>query len=236
MIFHPTTDMKAAVIITVTLLSLVRPLTVTAADGAPATSFDLKRWKLQIPGPKEIKSLQGYSSDYFHLNAEKEMVFHLDAAEKGATTNAHYVRSELRHMLDWHTAEMHTLSGEFRVESRLSPDKVTALQIHGITENGGDAPPLLRIAVNNGDLVATIKTDNGGDKTESVPLRKGLGSGWTKVDISVKSRQLKITVDGTVKVTRSLAFWKYPNYFKAGCYPQATSGTVEISFRRLKAE
>ena len=209
---------------------------IRAADAAPASVFELKKWKLQIPGPKEVKNLQGYKSDHFYLNEKKEMVFHLDAAEKGTTATAHFVRSELRHFPEWKVDEAHTLSGEFRVESHLSPDKVTALQIHGIGPDGGEAPPLLRIAVNNGDLVAMIKEDSDGEKTDSVPLKKGLGSGWVKVDVSVKNKQLKITVDGAVKVTRSLAFWKYANYFKAGCYPQATKGTVEVFFRKLKVE
>ena len=211
-------------------------MSASAADSAPAGVFDLKKWKLQIPGPKEVKALQGYSSDYFRLTDRKEMCFHVDAAEKGATRNAHYVRSELRHLPDWKTTESHTLSGEFCVESHLEPDKITALQIQGIMPDGGDAPPLLRIAVNKGDLVAMIKTDNEGEQTENVPLKKGLGSGWVKVEIAVKNRQIKITVDGAVKLTRSLAFWKYPNYFKAGAYPQATSGTVDVFFRSLKAD
>ena len=208
-----------------------------AADGgAPAGAFDLRKWKLQIPGPKEIKLLQNYSSDYFHLNAKREMCFQLDAAEKGTTENAHYVRSELRHMLDWGTGEAHSMSGEFRVISSLSPDKVTALQIHGITEQGGDAPPLLRIAVTNGDLVAFVKTDNDGEQTENVPLKKQVKDGWVKVDVVVKNRQLKISVDHQVKFQRSLAFWKFKNYFKAGCYPQATEGKAEVFFRKLSAE
>ena len=209
---------------------------VLAADPAPSSSFDLKKWKLQIPGPKEVKQLQGYSSDYFKLSGKSEMCFHVDAAEKGATINAHYVRSELRHMLDWKTTESHSLSGEFRVESHLDPDKITAMQIHGIMPDGSDAPPLLRIAVNKGDLVAMIKTDNDGEQTENVPLKKGLGTNWVKVEIAVKNKQLKITVDGSIKLARSLAFWKYPNYFKAGAYPQATKGTVDVFFRKLKVE
>src|SRR5713226_6937944 len=72
-----------------------------AGDHAPATVFDLQQWKLQIPGPKEIKTLKNYSSTYFRLNAEKEMCLHLDTAEKGTTPNTHYVRSELRHLPEW---------------------------------------------------------------------------------------------------------------------------------------
>ncbi len=210
---------------------------VLSADNAPAKAFDLQNWKLQVPGPKEIRKLQGYSSDYFHLNAAKEMCFCLDAAEKGATQHAHYVRSELRHLPNWKTGESHSLSGEFRVLSKLNSDKVTALQIHGITADGQDAPPLLRVAVNRGDLVAALKTDNEGEgKTEFTVLKKQLGSGWARVDITLKGKLLTLAVDKQVRLTRDLTFWKFDNYFKAGCYPQATQGTVEVQFRSLHVE
>jgi Alginate lyase len=207
-----------------------------AADAAPSTVFDLSQWKLQIPGPQEVKALQGYSSPYFFLNAEKEMCFHLDASEKGTTTNAHYVRSELRHLPDWQASEPHTLAAEVRAISHLQPDKVTVLQIHGIMEDGKDAPPLLRVAVNSGNLVAFIKTNSGGDEGESVSLKKQLGSQWVKVEVTVRSQQLVIRVNGVEKLNRSLTFWKFPNYFKAGCYPQATSGTADVFFRKLEAK
>jgi hypothetical protein len=206
-----------------------------AWDDSPATVFDLQQWKLQIPGPREIKALKNYSSAYFRLNADKEMCFHLDASEKGTTSNTHYVRSELRHLPEWDIRDSHAVSAEFCVISRLKPDKVTVLQIHGITKQGANAPPLLRVAVNSGDLVAVIKTTNDGDKNDTVILKKGLGSGWARVEVSVKSKQLRITVEDQEKVNRSLTFWKHPNYFKAGCYPQATNGTAEVRFRKLTA-
>ena len=233
---HPSPAVKLFSRVLAALVLCLAGRASAAEGGAPSAAFDLRKWKLQIPGPAEVKLLQNYSSGYFHLNAAREMCFHLDAAEKGATINAHYVRSELRHTADWNSSEAHSLSAEFRVVSNLTPDKVTALQIHGITDEGTDAPPLLRIAVNNGDLVAMIKTDNDGENTETVMLKKQLKSGWAKVDVTVKGRQLKITVDHQVKLTRSLAFWKFKNYFKAGCYPQATQGTADVFFRKLGAE
>ena len=209
----------------------------SAADTAPpAGAFDLRQWKLQIPGPLEIKQLAGYSSPYFFLNKNREMVFHLDAAEKGPTPNTKYVRSELRHLPNWHISEAHSLSAEVKVVSHLDPDKVTALQIHGIEEDGSDAPPLLRIALNHGDLVAMIKPDNEGERTDSIPLKKGVGANWFKVEIAVKNRSLVISVDGQQKAVHSLAYWKFPNYFKAGCYPQATQGTADIFFRKLSVK
>ena len=69
-----------------------------------------------------------------------------------------------------------------------------------------------------------------------MPLKKGVGANWFKVEIAVKNRSLVITVDGQQKLTHSLAYWNYPNYFKAGCYPQATQGTAEIFFRKLSVK
>lgn len=203
---------------------------------APSTAFDLREWKLDIPGPKEIKNLAGYSSGYFRLNAEKEMCFHLDASEKGATPNADYVRAEIRHLPNWKACESHSLSTELRATSSLKPDKLTVLQIHGMTEKKGNAPPVLRIALQDGSLFAIIKTTGQIDKNspvEKLLLRKGLGASFVTVDIRVDKGQLYIAVDGEEKVRRDLGFWKFLNYFKAGCYPQATEGVADVVFRRL---
>jgi hypothetical protein len=208
----------------------------TAEMVAPGGAFDLHAWKLQIPGPVEVKDLRNYSSGYFFLDPSREMCFALDSAEKGTTPNTHYVRSELRHLPNWTIAGSHTLSGEVRVESRLQPDKVTVLQIHGVTPQGDNAPPLLRIALNNGDLYAAVKSDAVGDKTDMVLLKPGVKADYVKVDVIVKGRQLRVLVDGQEKLARDLSFWTFSNYFKAGCYPQATQGTVRVFFRNLKAE
>jgi hypothetical protein len=229
---HP---MKALIRCGVTLaLIWLSPL--QAADIAPSKSFDLHNWKLQVPGPKEFKALQNYSSAYFNLNESNEMCFHLNAAEPGTTPDAHYVRSELRHLPNWRTSETHSLSAEVRVTSNLKPDKVTVVQIHGITEQGADAPPLLRVAVNNGDLVAVIKTTSEGDQNETVKLLKGLGTQSVKIDVTVKAKQLTIDINGEEKLSRNLDYWKFFNYFKAGCYPQTTEGTVDVMFRSLTAK
>ncbi|HLJ57674.1 MAG TPA: polysaccharide lyase family 7 protein [Chthonomonadaceae bacterium] len=224
--------MKFVKIIAV-MLALLGGIAQAPGRGAPDAAFDLRDWKLQIPGPKEIKELTGYSSDHFYLSGAKEMCFHLDATEKGPTPHARSVRSELRHVANWTLDGEHALSGEFRVASHLKPDKVTTLQIHGIQADHSDAPPLLRIARNSGDLVAAIKTDAEGRKTEIVPLKRAVGDGFVLVDIVVKDRILTIDVDGEQKLRRDLSYWKFLDYFKAGCYPQATDGTVDVFFRKL---
>ena len=204
-------------------------------EAAPAAVFDLHDWKLQIPGPKDVKNLRDYSSKYFHLNAAKELCFELDAAEKGTTPGAKYVRSELRHLPNWKASETHSLSAELQVISALQPDKLTVLQIHGITDSGGDAPPLLRIAVNRRDLVAVVQSGNERRQNDTTVLKKNLGDDFVKIEVRVEREQLTISVDGQASFSRSLAFWKFSNYFKAGCYPQATEGTARVMFRKLTA-
>lgn len=202
----------------------------------PAEVFDLREWKLQIPGPREIKDLRGHSSKYFFLNENKEMCFDLDAAEKGATENTRYVRSELRHTAEWTVEASHSIFGEVSVASHLSPDKVTVLQIHGITESRDHAPPLLRIAVQKGDLYALVKTEASGDATESVLLKRDVKTGFEKIGVAVKQGRLTVSVNGQEKLARDIRYWKFRNYFKAGCYPQATQGTVRVTFRKLSVE
>ncbi len=202
----------------------------------PSNSFDLREWKIDIPGPVEIRDLQGYASKYFELSAGKEMCFHLDASEKGTTPNTHYVRSELRHLPNWRENESHALSAVVRTDSHLSPDKVTVVQIHGMTDDKKNAPPLLRVALDDGNLEAIIKTDSSGKQNDVITLVKGLGPKPVKIDVVVEGGQLKVLADGQLKVTRSLAFWPYQNYFKAGCYPQATNGTVNVMFSSLSAK
>jgi hypothetical protein len=209
--------------------------TVTAKDPVPG-NIDLSVWKLQIPGPKEVKDLKTYSSEYFERTPEGWIVFHLDCAEKGHTPNTKYVRSELRHLPNWDVSGTHVLSGTVSVDSSASPDKVTVLQIHGITDQGDNAPPLLRVAVDNGDVYAHIKPDNSGDKTEHVKMLSGVGKNFFECEIRIEHKRMIILVNGKEKVNRDLSFWKYPNYFKAGCYPQALKGKVNVTFKALHAE
>ena len=156
--------------------------------------------------------------------------------KKARPPTAKYVRSELRHLPNWRVDESHTLSAEVRAASSLKPDKVTVVQIHGMTEDKKDAPPLLRIALQGGDLHAMIKTTNLNEKNspeEKILLCGGLGGAFVKIDVRVEGGELFISIDGTEKVRRDLGFWKFLNYFKAGCYPQATEGVADVVFCQL---
>jgi hypothetical protein len=216
-------------------LSSFFTFTLSAVD-APSSPIDLSVWKLQIPGPKEIKDLKNYSSDHFERTLQGWIIFHLDCAEKGHTPNTHYVRSELRHLPNWDTNSIHILSGIINVDSTANPDKVTVLQIHGITDAGDNAPPLLRIAVDNGDIYAHIKRDNSGDTTDHIKMLPSIGKKDFECTVKIENKHMIISVNGVEKVNKDLSFWKYPNYFKAGCYPQALKGKVHVTFKALRAE
>ena len=202
----------------------------------PASSFYLAGWKLQLPGPQEVPDLREYCSKYFFLNPSNEMCFWVDCSETGSTANSTYVRSELRHLKNWSINGPHSVEATIRVCSQAVPNKVTVLQIHGITASGDNAPPLLRVAMNDGSLYAFIKKDNFGDQTEKVELASNIGNRDFNCRIRLENSELIIMVNKQERIRRNMAFWKYSNYFKAGCYPQAHRGAVTVAFSSLSVK
>lgn len=199
----------------------------------PSKKFELNGWKLQIPGPKEIFNLDNYATEYFYLNKDSEMVFWLNSAEKGATKNTKFVRSELRHLSNWSIHGYYKISGILRVESKLEPDKVTVMKIHGFTKPGEYAPTLIRIALNDKDLFAYINKSNTPKDTMRVLLAPKIDRQLFKCIIEVNRGYLTIKVNDKEKFTHDVSYWNYKSYFKAGCYPQSRIGEVKVMFKAL---
>jgi hypothetical protein len=195
--------------------------------------FSLNGWKLQIPGPKDIYALYAYASQYFYLNKQGEMVFSLDSSEKGSTKNSVFVRSELRHLSNWYINRNCSLIATLRVESNLSPDKVTVLKIHGYVEKGIYAPTLVRIALNDGDLYAYLNKSNHPKDTKRFLLLPDIENNTFRCVVSVINKKLIIKVNEKERFRHNISYWKYKNYFKAGCYPQAHKGKVKVFFSEL---
>ena len=202
----------------------------------PSHIFNLSNWKLQIPGPIEIKKLKNYASSYFYLNSDSSICFDLNAEEKGHTKNSKFVRSELRHLLNWSIEEDHHLSATIKISCTIDEYQVTVAQIHGITSLNENAPPLLRIAMVHEDLYAFLKTDSAGNNTERTLLRSGVKNDYFKLDIKNKGRILKIYIDGKECLNKRLDYWKYNNYYKLGCYPQVKKGNFKIYIRSFEVE
>ena len=207
-------------------------------DNVEQVKFDLTHWKLQIPGPKDIIPIGSYTSKYFYYGSSNEMVFWVDSSETGTTANSSYVRSELREMLDptnskinWLIPGTHTLKAELEVTKAGAP-KITVLQIHGIEKDGTNAPPLLKMTVENGSLYALLKVNNSGSSEDKHLLATGVKK--FLAEIEVKDSRLVIKIDGKIKLDKSISFWKHYNYFKAGLYPQATKGISEVKFYQLE--
>lgn len=196
--------------------------------------FSLNGWKLQIPGPKDINALKAYASNYFYLNKKGEMVFSLDSSEKGSTRNSVFVRSELRHLSNWYINKNCSLIATLRVESNLSPDKVTVLKIHGYIKKGIYAPTLVRIALNDGDLYAYLNKSNYPKDTQRFLLLSNIEKEKFRCVVSVINKTLVIKVNEKERFRYDISYWKYKNYFKAGCYPQAHKGKVKVFFSELE--
>jgi hypothetical protein len=203
------------------------------AQNAPSENFDLNHWKLQIPGPVEVKNLNNYKSNYFSMAPDSSVCFHLNAAEKGTTKNAHFVRSELRHLENWDTNGSHNLKAKIKISCNLTEYEVTVMQIHGITSTGENAPPLLRIALKNGNLYAFLKTDNEGKTGDKHLLASNLYNQFFTAEILFEHNIIIIKVNNQTVFNKNIDYWTYDNYFKLGCYPQMTKGVFEIFIKDI---
>jgi hypothetical protein len=213
----------------------------TAAAGAfPARAailspaFDFTDWVLQLPGPIEIKALDGYKSQFFQLDAQGRLQFWIDAGLSGSTAHSNYVRAELRHRANWSVrGGRRSLAARLSIAANLSPSQVTVLQIHGVTADGDNAPPLARIALVDGTPTAWVKTDAAGEHTERIALGPPPGERAFDCRIAIDDGVLSVAYDGAPPIQRDLRFWPYDNYFKAGLYPQAHQGQATAWFTRL---
>ena len=199
---------------------------------APSTKFDLKNWKLQIPGPLEIKDLENYGSPYFYLTPENFMHFHLDASEKGTTPNASTVRDELRNLQNWNINEDHELSTIIRLKCNRTDCKATIIQIKSLTADNESAPPFLRIAVEGQNLYAHLK-ENIHHKTTGFLLKTGVINKFLSINVKVKNFRLIIIVDDEELLSKDVNYWVLNNHFKMGCYPQQTEGIFDIDVKEL---
>jgi hypothetical protein len=208
----------------------------TGSGVAPAGRFALFGWKLQAPGPIEIKNLDGYTSRYFYLDEQQRMCFWVDCSETGTTPNSNYVRSELRGLEEWRVDApgLQRLSTTLLIDSRADPDVVTVMQIHAAAPAGGNTPPpLLRVYTKAGALYAAIKRKADGRETEHVKLG-GLRIGEAfDCAVEVRAGLLTIAVNGVQQLARTVTFWPHLCHFKTGCYPQANRGEARVLISAL---
>lgn len=223
--------MKKIIVILISLLLALPIFATPSVSSYPSSYFDLNAFKLQYPGPSEQKNLLNFSSNYFYSSKSHTMSFFVVASATGHTQNSEFVRSELRHSANWYVSGSSTMSATLSVDSYLTPNKITVMQIHGETKTLDNAPPLLRIALNNGSLYAMIKTSMSDTGTQAILLEKNINNQTFQCRISVQANQLKIWIDNTLKVNLPIRYWHYMNYFKIGAYPQSHEGyaTVTIS-------
>ena len=197
----------------------------------PSKYFDFKGWKLQIPGPLDVKELNNYTNSHFFLASDTTLCFNLNAAEQGHTENTHYVRSELRHELNWATDTKHEILARVKVTTNQTNYQVTVVQIHGITLDNQNAPPLLRIAMFNGDVYAYLKSDVSGVKTEKILLASDIKEKYFDVKVKMEDSHLRVSINGRESLHKQLYYWNFNNYFKLGCYPQGVQGVFKIYFK-----
>ncbi len=200
---------------------------------APATKFNLAAWKLQIPGPIEIKDLSSYASPYFYLTQKGFIHFHLDASEKGTTPNATHVRAELRNIQNWKMIEDHELSTMVRVKCDITDFKVTIIQIKCVNDNNENVPPFLRLAVEGNNFYAYLKENIDTNKGTKILLKSDVKDLFFFINVKVKNKRLIINVDDLEVLSRDVSYWVLNNHFKMGCYPQQSAGIFDIDVKNM---
>ncbi|UXP32492.1 RICIN domain-containing protein [Reichenbachiella agarivorans] len=183
----------------------------------------LSKAKLQLPTSTTVATaaqlLAGYSSSYFQVANNEDIAFYQTGASK---------RTELRFENNFVvTSGSRTAHANLKFGTQVG-EEATFLQIHD-DANAGNGPnkPLLRIyrSLSSGHIHAAVKTDDGGDATTHYDCGSA-PTGYFDCDITLSGGTMTIKINGVTKVTKSVTYWDYPSYWKAGVYNQYAGGTT----------
>src|SRR5262245_31206162 len=222
----------AAVCLTPTVLTALDP------DLPPGSNFDLSHWKLTLPDTNAtvISAADlsaGFTNKYFHTGADGSMLF-LVPVTGGTTSGSDFPRSELREVLDpldnrvdWPPYGRHVLTAQCRVLQVPSSKRVVIGQIHSYL---GDAPPMMKLAFNSGQVEALVRLNASSSVDTHFPLTSVGLSNVINYQIILTDGLLEVTVNGATQSVNMLEAdpaWKYQiYYFKAGAYCQDNDGTT----------
>jgi hypothetical protein len=205
-------------------------------NSAPSDSFDLSHWSLTLPdanatviSPAQLTA--GFTNSYFYTGADGAMVFWCPVT--GGTTGASdFPRCELREMLNptdnsinWSGYGTHVLNAQCRVTQIPSTKRVVIGQIHSYL---GNAPPLVLLVFNDGNIEAQVKLVSTSSANVTYPLGFVGLNNPIQYRIQMVDGVVSITVNGTnatANVFQSDASWTTQTfYFKAGDYCLDNSG------------
>lgn len=223
-------------------------------------------------GPDEMYDAlaTGSLKPYFYKADDGALVFFCEVNSDIATTpNSSYPRSELReHMIpndydtNWNLDKGGKLKGKLQVSRVSEGARLMVMQIHGrltdeqrdiINKDDNDAPPLLKIYYNAGQIEVAYKVLTDESLTGDDLLIK---SNWTDADhyffpeeignevfeleISALNETLTVKLNGNEAkfVNSDLAVYHFDNYFKAGNYlnSKVDKAFSEVKYYQLEIE
>jgi len=209
----------------------------------PSGNFNLSNWQLDIPDAiattiPTSRLAYGYTDTYFYTDPIDGSMTFWCPVTGGTTPHTIYPRSELREMLNpknpavnWSWSGTHTITATESVIQVPGTGNIVTLQIHGITTNGGDATPLVKMMYNrtHSSLVFFVHSSSDNNSSSIHYIFNGINIGdLFSAKMQVVDGVLDMTVNGT---TQSYDFasadpnWKNLNfYFKAGDYTQDNVG------------
>lgn len=191
----------------------------------------------------------------FYTDEDGGLVFYCQTSGDFVTTkNSKSPRTELREQLEpgsnntnWTLAQGGKMKGRLQITRSSKGDRFMVMQIHGrltdeqratIGKDDNDAPPLLKIYYNNGQIEVAHKVLKDKSTTGDNIFQK---SSWTDAqhyyfskrvenevfsfEIEASEGKLVVIKDGESKVFEDpdLKIWPFENYFKAGNYLTTSS-------------
>lgn len=205
---------------------------------AKSSGIDLRNWKLTLPDAKttEISPAQllaGFHNQYFSVEANGTLLF-TAASDGGSTANSKYPRSELRELLNpddrtqnWTSQGSHTMHVREAVVQIPQGVAVIVSQIHGVTQSGKNAAPLVKLQWKDEKLQMLVKelAKGGPDIRYDIPGNFQLGTAFD-VSLQIHDGRLSMRVNDQLLVddfvARDPAWADLRFYFKAGNYLQNT--------------
>ena len=198
-----------------------------------------------VVAPAELTA--GFSNAYFYTGADGAMVCW--APVTGGTTSASdFPRCELREKLNptdnsinWLAFGTHVLDARCRVTQLPSTKRVVIGQIHSYL---GDAPPLLLLVFNDGNIEGQVKLVSTSSNNVTYALGPVALGKDIQYQIQMRDGVVSMTVNGTTRTVDVFATdpaWKTQTYyFKAGAYCLDNEGVstegAKVRFFRLNVQ
>lgn len=234
-----------------TILAVAQLSSLVAGQGsscAPGGTFDLSKWKLQLPtgeeghpdtiNPDKLKGCSGYKSDVFYTGSDGAIVMKVSGSPSSSgcvtTENSDHCRTELRENspAKWSPTKAKNRLFADLVVKRIEDDRVVVGQIH--IDGAISSKPVCELYYSSsGDLKMGVQKCRTCNQASFAVGHVPVGQRFT-YEIRYEGGKLSVSLNGGTFQKLDTFDLKNPDsYFKAGNYNQG-EGPTEVHFYAIQ--